>query len=54
MSALSRIADDPLKAALKFAETLKTKSPDALAAAKKLVNGTWGCGEAGLKLEAEL
>jgi len=51
---ISRIADTPLAAALEFAETLKTKSPDALAAAKKLVNGTWARGEAGLKLEAEL
>lgn len=51
---ITRIADDPLTAALEFAETLKTKSPDALAAAKRLVNGTWGCGAAGLKLEAEL
>jgi enoyl-CoA hydratase/carnithine racemase len=51
---ITRIADNPLAAALEFAQTLKTKSPDALAASKKLVNGTWGRGEAGLKLEAEL
>jgi enoyl-CoA hydratase/carnithine racemase len=51
---ITRIADGPLRAALKYAQTLKTKSPDALAASKKLVKGAWGCGEAGLKLEAEL
>ena len=51
---ITRIADDPLAAALEFAQALSTKSPDALKAAKKLVNGTWGCGDAGLKLEAEL
>lgn len=51
---ITRLADDPMAAALDLAQTLKTKSPDAIAAAKKLVNGTWGCGEAGLKLEAQL
>jgi enoyl-CoA hydratase/carnithine racemase len=51
---LTCIADDPLTTALEFAQTLTTKSPDAIAAGKKLVNGTWGRGEAGLKLEAEL
>ena len=51
---ITRIADDPLAEAIALAQSLITKSPDALSAAKKLVNGTWGCGEAGLKLEAEL
>jgi enoyl-CoA hydratase/carnithine racemase len=51
---ITRLSDDPMAAALDLAETLKTKSPDALAASKKLVNGTWGCGEAGLKMEAQL
>ncbi len=51
---LTRIADDPLAEAIAMAELLKTKSPDALKGSKKLVNGTWGCGEASLKLEAEL
>ncbi|MBE9476225.1 MAG: crotonase/enoyl-CoA hydratase family protein [Proteobacteria bacterium] len=51
---LTRIADDPLDAAITLAQNLITKSPDALAASKKLVNGTWGRGEAGLKLEAQL
>jgi len=51
---ITRLSDDPLAEAMTLAETLSTKSPDALNAAKKLVNGTWGCGEAGLKLEAEL
>ncbi len=51
---ITRIADNPITAALEFSQNLTTKSPDALAASKKLVNGTWGCGKAGLKLEAEL
>jgi enoyl-CoA hydratase/carnithine racemase len=51
---ITRLADDPLAEAMTLAQTLCTKSPDALKAAKKLVNGTWGCGKAGLKLEAEL
>jgi enoyl-CoA hydratase/carnithine racemase len=51
---ITRLADNPLAEAIAMAELLSTKSPDALAAGKKLVNGTWGCGEAGLKLEAEL
>ncbi len=51
---ITLLSDDPLAEAVTLAKTLSTKSPDALKAAKKLVNGTWGCGEAGLKLEAEL
>jgi len=51
---ITKLSDDPLAEAMTLARTLCTKSPDALAAAKKLVNGTWGCGEAGLRLEAEL
>ncbi len=51
---ITRIADDPLTEAIAMAEALKTKSPDALKGAKNLVNGTWGCGEAGLRLEAQL
>ena len=51
---ITRLADDPMAAAIELAETLKAKSPDAIKAAKKLVNGIWGCGEAGLKLEAQL
>ncbi len=51
---LTRITDDPLSAATTFAENLAQKSPDAIKASKQLVNGTWGCGTAGLKLEAEL
>ena len=51
---LTRIADNPLDAAIALAQNFTTKSPDAITAAKKLVNGTWGRGEAGLKLEAEL
>jgi len=51
---LTCIADNPLDAAIALAQNFTTKSPDAITAAKQLVNGTWGCGDAGLKLEAEL
>lgn len=51
---ITRIADDPLNAALEFARKIAGKSPDAIKASKQLVNGTWGCGEDGLKLEAKL
>jgi enoyl-CoA hydratase/carnithine racemase len=51
---LTCIADDPLNAALEFAQNIAGRSPDAIMASKQLVNGTWGCGEAGLKLEAKL
>jgi len=51
---ITRLADDPMAAAIELTQTLKAKSPNAIKAAKKLVNGIWGCGEAGLKLEAQL
>jgi len=51
---LTRLADDPMAAAQEFTAQLAAKSPDALAASKKLVNGTWGNATDGLKLEAAL
>ncbi|WP_328476139.1 crotonase/enoyl-CoA hydratase family protein [Actinoplanes sp. NBC_00393] len=36
---VTELHDEPVKAATAFAETLRTKSPDALAAAKRLING---------------
>ena len=51
---ITRIENDPLAAAFAFAETLAAKSPDAVRASKRLVDGAWGCGPEGLKLEAEL
>ncbi|MCP5073299.1 MAG: crotonase/enoyl-CoA hydratase family protein [Rhodobacteraceae bacterium] len=51
---ITRIEDDPLAAAHVFATELASKSPDAVQASKKLVEGCWGCGPEGLKLEAEL
>jgi enoyl-CoA hydratase/carnithine racemase len=40
----SEVADDPLRAAFDLAEELAQRSPDALAAAKRLFNGTWTSG----------
>lgn len=37
----SEVADDPVAAATELARTLAQRSPDQLAAAKRLVNGTW-------------
>ncbi|AEV85397.1 enoyl-CoA hydratase [Actinoplanes sp. SE50] len=36
---VTELADDPVKAATAFAESLLAKSPDAIAAAKRLLNG---------------
>ena len=36
---VTELHDEPVKAATAFAESLLTKSPDALAAAKRLING---------------
>jgi len=36
---VTELHDDPVKAATAFAESLLTKSPDAIAAAKRLING---------------
>jgi len=37
----TEVADDPVAAALALAERLATRSPDALAATKRLFDGTW-------------
>ncbi|MEO7070902.1 MAG: crotonase/enoyl-CoA hydratase family protein [Nostocoides sp.] len=37
----SEVADDPYAAALAYAQTLKSRSPDAIAAAKRLVDRRW-------------
>ncbi len=41
MGIVSKISDDPLRDAKAFAEQLKHKSPDALAAIKKLYHKAW-------------
>ena len=41
---VTEIAEDPIVAATAFAHELATKSPDALAAAKRLFNDTWAAG----------
>ncbi len=38
---VTEVADDPMSAAEALAERLMTRSPDSLAAAKRLFNGTW-------------
>lgn len=38
---VTELADDPQEAALVLAQELATRSPDALAAAKRLFDGTW-------------
>jgi enoyl-CoA hydratase/carnithine racemase len=38
---VTHVVDDPLAAALAFADSIKTRSPDAIAAVKKLFNNTW-------------
>jgi enoyl-CoA hydratase/carnithine racemase len=38
---VTELADDPLAAADELVETLKTRSPDAIAAAKRLFDRTW-------------
>lgn len=40
----SEVSDDPCAAALDLVERLRTRSPDALAATKRLVDGTWTAG----------
>ena len=44
---VTRIADDPLAEALRLADEIATRSPDATAAAKRLVHATFsdGCSE---------
>lgn len=52
---VTEVAEDPAAAAQSFAETLCARSPEALAAAKRLVDEAWN-GQAAdtLRLEAEL
>lgn len=40
----SEVADDPYAAALALAEQLTLRSPDTVAAAKRLLEATWGAG----------
>jgi len=52
---VTRLCDDPLAAARAFAADLAARSPDAVQAAKRLVEQTWAQEKGvGLKLEAEL
>lgn len=51
---ITRITDDPVKEAHAFALQLAERSPDAVNAAKKLVDQAWRTDPAGLALEGEL
>jgi enoyl-CoA hydratase/carnithine racemase len=52
---VTRLAEDPLAAALALAETIAGNSPDAVRSAKQLMNRAWECGsEEALALEARL
>jgi enoyl-CoA hydratase/carnithine racemase len=52
---ISRIAEDPLAAAKELAAEIAARSPDAVRAAKRLLNRAWNAPAAvGLELEAEL
>jgi enoyl-CoA hydratase/carnithine racemase len=52
---VTRLCDDPLAAALEMAAEIAGKSPDAIAAGKKLLENAWhGSSEEGLALEASL
>lgn len=51
---ITRIADDPHRAALDLAQSLVGCSPDAVAASKSLVNQTWARAESSLETEAAL
>jgi enoyl-CoA hydratase/carnithine racemase len=44
---VSHLSDDPVDAAHKLAAEIETRSPDAVAAAKFLMQEAWGTGEAG-------
>ncbi len=55
MGLVTRICDDPLAAARQLASEIASKSPDAIRAAKTLLNEAWQQTEAdGLRLEATL
>jgi enoyl-CoA hydratase/carnithine racemase len=52
---VTRVADDPLAAALELAREIAAKSPDAVRSAKRLYNEAWNASPAdALKLESEL
>ncbi|MEO0342136.1 MAG: crotonase/enoyl-CoA hydratase family protein [Pseudomonadota bacterium] len=51
---ITRIADDPIAAAVEMAEGFKSFSPDAVAQSKRLVDQIWGADEAAMKTEADL
>jgi enoyl-CoA hydratase/carnithine racemase len=53
---VTRVAEDPLAAALELATEIAGKSPDAVRRAKRLYEDTWQSGDraAGLLLESEL
>ena len=52
---VTRVADDPLKAALELAREIAGKSPDAIRAAKQLLETAWRADAAtGLELEQRL
>ena len=52
---ITRIADDPVKAAHEMADLLAARSPDAIRAAKRLVDSGWNTSAVeGLALEATL
>ncbi len=52
---VTRVADDPVAAALDLAAEIASRSPDAVRAAKRLYEEAWGAAERdGLALEAEL
>ncbi len=55
MGLVTRVSANPLEAAFEMAETIATKSPDAIRLGKKLFEETWRSDPAtGLKLEAGL
>lgn len=52
---VTRVCDDPLQEALRMAAEFASKSPDAICAAKKLLDIAWrSSAEEGLRLEASL
>jgi len=54
---VTRVNDDPLSEAMRLAKEIATKSPDATAAAKRLLHATYadGCDEArALHIESEI
>ncbi|MEM8767814.1 MAG: crotonase/enoyl-CoA hydratase family protein [Pseudomonadota bacterium] len=52
---VTRVADDPLAAAMELAEEIASKSPDAIRAGKQLFEESWHAEErTGLELEASL